>query len=833
MSLLLLATLALLGSLYSAAAPLSLDDAPFDAELLPPEALSWTIGPAPGVRALRHPKLDSALADLAAAGEDSAQKALAQSQALRLSGDRVHVQVVTEAVRLQGALQAVHAAGGEVTGVGSDSALIQGWLPIVALEDVAADDDVLFIRRPAELVLWQGAQAVDATSEGLEAMNGPAWHAAGLRGAGVKVGVIDGGFLGYYSLLGGDLPASVTVKNFVDGETDAQVDETTKHGAACAEIVHDIAPDAALYLAKIATNLDLQEAVAWLKDMHQVDVISTSLGWYNLTPGDGTGEFADLVQTARDAGILWATAAGNDRETHWGGLYYDPNNTGYHHYDANQNINFFGPGDGRYYAIPAGYRVSVFLRWDDWTAVNQDYDLVLLRWNGSAWVIVARGDNYQNGGAGQTPTEYATYVSSGSATAYGFVIQRFNSNRAVNLEVFAPNLAPQLDENLHARSLPNLADALGVMTAAGLDVTAPYPQEPYSAEGPTNGPGGAETGGFTKPDIAAFTNVSTESYGATDKFSGTSAAVPHVAGAAALVKGAYPAYTPAQVQSFLEGRAVDMGPAGKDNIYGHGRLYLGAPPAAGPTSTPTPTPTGTATVTATPTGTPTTTPTGDPGGVRKRYLPVILKQEAVGTPTSTPTATRTPEPTQTPTATPTTQPNDWIIVTSEDFEGAFPKPGWSVNNIDYTWAKRDCRPANGSFSGWAVGGGTVGSTLPCGSNYPDGIPGAAEPSLKFGPFSLVGATSAELQFEVWYNTVPPFDAVAPCASIDNRNFYCYALSGSSDGWQTRTFDLRRVPTLGDLRGRPQVWIQFAFTRNSSGNRPEGAYVDDIVLRKKE
>ncbi len=28
-----------------------------------------------------------------------------------------------------------------------------------------------------------------------------------------------------------------------------------------------------------------------------------------------------------------------------------------------------------------------------------------------------------------------------------------------------------------------------------------------------------------------------------------------------------------------------MGTAGKDTVYGHGRLYLGAPPAAGSTST--------------------------------------------------------------------------------------------------------------------------------------------------------------------------------------------------------------------------------------------------------
>ncbi|MFO7742596.1 MAG: S8 family serine peptidase [Anaerolineae bacterium] len=577
-SLVLIAALVLVASAQSAAAPARQAGVPFDTIPLPPEALSWTPDSLPDARAVRNPNLDSTMADLAAAAEDSVQTALAlaESQSLRVSDDRVHVQIVTHAPGLQRAMQMVTGAGGEVTKVGNDATLIQGWLPIRALEAVAADDDVYLIRRPAEVVLAEEVLSGNSTTEGLAVINGPAWHAEDHRGAGVKMGIIDGGFEGYPGLLGTDLPASVTVKNFVDGETDVQVDGTTKHGTACAEIIHDIAPDSALYLVKVATNLDLQQAVDWLID-EEVNVISTSLGWYNVTPGDGTGEFADLVQYARDAGVLWVTAAGNDREAHWGGPYYDPEDKGTHHYSDNRNVNYFGSGDGTPDAIGEGHLVEVFLRWDDWANVDQDYDLVLLRWNGSSWDAVAAGQNVQDGSPGQTPTEFAAAVTSGGPTYYGFAIVRRDSDRDVNLEVFAPNIA-RLDKVLHARSLANLADAPGAMTVAALDVNSPYPQEPYSSEGPTNGPGGAEAGGFTKPDIAAFANVSTMSYGAME-FAGTSAATPHVAGGAALVLGAYPSHTPDELQSFLEERAVDMGPAGMDTISGHGRLYLGDPPA--------------------------------------------------------------------------------------------------------------------------------------------------------------------------------------------------------------------------------------------------------------
>ena len=128
---------------------------------------------------------------------------------------------------------------------------MQGWLPISALELIAARDDVFMIRRPAEAILLEQPLAGASTTEGLAVINGLAWHAAGHTGAGVKVGIIDGGFQGYTALLGADLPASVTVRNFVDGENDSQVDGTTKHGTACAEVVHDIAPNTTIYLAKI------------------------------------------------------------------------------------------------------------------------------------------------------------------------------------------------------------------------------------------------------------------------------------------------------------------------------------------------------------------------------------------------------------------------------------------------------------------------------------------------------------------------------------------------------------------------------------------------------
>jgi hypothetical protein len=86
-----------------------------------------------------------------------------------------------------------------------------------------------------------------------------------------------------------------------------------------------------------------------------------------------------------------------------------------------------------------------------------------------------------------------------------------------------------------------------------------------------------------KPDLVGPDSVSSFTFGpfsgcGASGFAGTSAATPHVAAAAALVKQANPAFGPDELQSYLESHAVDLGPAGKDADFGSGALSLGAAP---------------------------------------------------------------------------------------------------------------------------------------------------------------------------------------------------------------------------------------------------------------
>jgi hypothetical protein len=515
------------------------------------------------------PKLGSSLNQLL---EAHRREGLAEAQAFAMShnmvlqDDRVQVKIVTTEEAIGNVREAVEAVGGEYQTHYQN--LLQALVPIGELEALAERPDVQIIREPQRAIPLAPIQIGSQTTEGVAASNASAWHTAGHTGSGVRVAVIDAGFTGYSGLLGTDLPGSVTTYDWTGSGMGG-----SEHGTACAEVVYDMAYGATMDLHKVSTDVELGNAVTQaIAD--GVDIISMSLGWTLDGPGDGTGNLANIVNNARSNGIFYALAAGNNAEHSWSGTY---NESGYgtHLWASGQDINYFGPGNGDAWVIPAGFPIIVDLHWDDWTAVNQDLDMELFRLTSSGWSFVTGSYNDQ---AGSYPTpDESIIIDAPYTAAYGVVVWDHSTTRDVCLRLMAWHNGFDLDERVPGRSLVFPADSPDAVTVGAVDVNSPYPLEPYSSRGPTFGPGGSCSGGSTKPDIAAYANVSTVSYGA-GVFNGTSAATPHVAGAATLVKGAYPSYSVSQLQSFLEGRAIDLGTSGKDNLYGAGRLHLGLPP---------------------------------------------------------------------------------------------------------------------------------------------------------------------------------------------------------------------------------------------------------------
>lgn len=183
--------------------------------------------------------------------------------------------------------------------------------------------------------------------------------------------------------------------------------------------------------------------------------------------------------------------------------------------------------------------------------------------------------------------------------------------------------------------------------------------------------------------------------------------------------------------------------------------------------------------------------------------------------------------------------SNWVTVVAEGFEGAFPTGSWQVldNNDtsleilygEYYWGKRNCLAYAGSYSAWAVGAGADGSGLSCGSSYPNDV----SSWMIYGPFSLADAVEAELTYQAWVNVLAPGDRLCHMASLDDADYYgsCTTALFPQAQWQTRTFDLTDVYTLGDLTGEPEVWLAFIFGSDGADTRAHGAYVDDVLVRK--
>jgi hypothetical protein len=313
----------------------------------------------------------------------------AQTSNIRIEQDKVVATIFPElgftTARINRHL--LESFGVEVKAVATHS--MRAAIPIAQLQNVATSlSSVSWIEEP---LVPRPLATID---EGEALMNANVWHSATRTGSDARVAVID---LGFYKFSGavanGDLPGSVVSYDF----TGTGLETGTEHGTAVAEAIYDIAPGASLYLYKIGDLTDLENAENACK-ANNVDIINHSVAWYNASYYDGTGEVCDVANDAVSNGIIWVNAAGNDAQTHYRSVFRDAGNGTHGFSGSGGNINYFGPGDGSAYVIPAGYTIDVFLNWNAYLTTTEDYDLKLYYWNGSKWISKAGSFNNQAGG---------------------------------------------------------------------------------------------------------------------------------------------------------------------------------------------------------------------------------------------------------------------------------------------------------------------------------------------------------------------------------------------------------------------------------------------------
>ncbi len=392
----------------------------------------------------------------------------------------------------------------------------------------------------------------------MHATGADGWHAAGITGKGVRIGLIDIGFLNYTQMLGG---ATVTVRSFRADEeiADSPASADTMHGTACAEIVHEMAPDAELFLAATDTTGSFLAAIQWLIADAHVAIISTSLGFYGDYPTDGSSMLAQAVDMAKAAGVFFVKSAGNFADKHYSAPFTDTDGDGFHDFPGGK------AKDGMAVKM-TGDPFEIFLNWDDWKQPHVNYDLYLFN---SAGQEAARSDTDQ-ARTGKRPVEHITGTL--PTGTYTLKIKKVTA-RDPDLPMHLIIRGGLPEQTTPEGSITVPGDARGAVAVAAINVRTES-VEAFSSHGPT-------LDGRAKPDLGAPDRVANGAYASVGvaNFLGTSAAAPHVGGAAALYKQVVPDATPDAILAFLAQHAgTPQGTERGTNITGSGRLDLGAAP---------------------------------------------------------------------------------------------------------------------------------------------------------------------------------------------------------------------------------------------------------------
>jgi subtilisin family serine protease len=481
-------------------------------------------------------------------------------------------------------------------------------------------------RRPILYGAGEGpCEGGSAISEGLGQLHvGEAREAFDLRGSGITIGVLSDSYDAATEevvtdaredVASNDLPGLASSCSDQQLPVDVLEDlsstpgeEAGDEGRAMLQIVHDLAPHAKL---AFATAFESEESFA--ENIERLarpvseggagaNVIVDDVAWFE-EPFFQDGPVAVAINQVTSEGVTYLTATGNDN-------LFDSNGHEIASWEAPEfrdsgacpaavaalagfNGNHcmdFKPGaeTDRTFGITVepGETLTVDLQWAEaWNGVLTDLDAVLLSASGKE---VLTGSVEQNTGAKgtQRPLEIVQWTNkANTAQPVQLAINRFSG--------LSPRLKFILMENgggVSATEYPvssggdvvgptifGHAGAASAISVAAVPFSNSAKLERYSSRGPVThyfGPVNGTTPALplvlpeevAKPDLAATDCGATTFFaflsGGTWRFCGTSAAAPHAAAVAALVRQAKPTLPKQQVRDALTGSASPVGTYG-------------------------------------------------------------------------------------------------------------------------------------------------------------------------------------------------------------------------------------------------------------------------------
>ena len=416
-------------------------------------------------------------------------------------------------------------------------------------------------------------------------------RAAGFRGAGVRVGVISTGvvYLGTYQSAG-VLPPSIFISQNFAGALD--------EGSWMLELVHQYAPDAQLGFCD-GFDLDFHGCIMDLANNFHADVIVDDLLFYGQFYPDATAYDIGQLEAANDR-LVFVHLSGNEQG---GGFWQGPFAlTQTQVAGTLMNVLDFGVASGsssdpyNSVTVPPSAHLALLVSWNDppqgaanhaLTAVLLDDNLQELSQAAGQAQTTVRLDYINQSGAMQTV--HLAVALEGGGPLEGLSVEVTEGYLTCNIECLPLSYSTS---GLAGGVVGDFPDALVVGSTAPI---APYLVDPWSNQGPVRldfmaTPDAQAPDGFSytrltsplsvqKPDLVAPDCVTVPfSNGVTlfrNTFCGTSAAVPGIAGGAALLESA--GFDRARVLKALRSTAVPYpGAAAWDPASGSGLADVAA-----------------------------------------------------------------------------------------------------------------------------------------------------------------------------------------------------------------------------------------------------------------